>query len=140
VVFGPRLSPSRASATGTSAIPTGTFSQKIHCQEKPSTTAPPTTGPSATPSPETPDQMPRASPRFSAAKASLRSVSDSGAITAPPRPWSARAAISASVLGASAAAADATVKIPSPAANTVRRPSRSPSAAAVRRNTAKLSV
>ena len=138
--FGPRLSCSSASATGTSAMPIGTFSQKIHCQEKPSTTAPPTTGPSATPRPDTPDQMPSASPRLSAAKASLSRVSDSGVITAPPRPCTARAAISASVVGASAAAAEATVKIATPDANTVRRPSRSPSAAAVRRNTAKLSV
>ena len=64
----------------------GTLSQKIHCHEKPSTTAPPTTGPRATPSPDTPDQMPSARPRLSAAKASLSSVSDSGVITAAPRP------------------------------------------------------
>ena len=57
----------------------------------------PTTGPSATPRPETPDQMPSASPRLSAAKASLRSVRDSGVIAAAPSPCSARAAISASV-------------------------------------------
>ena len=55
--------------------------------------------------------MPSARPRFSAANASLRSVSESGVITAPPSPCTARAAISASVLGASAAAADASVKI-----------------------------
>ncbi len=117
-------------------MPIGTFSQKIHCQEKPSTTAPPTTGPSATPSPETPDQMPSASPRFSTAKASLSSVSESGVMTAPPRPWKARAAISASVLGASAAAAEESVKTPIPTANTRRLPNRSPSAAAVSRKTA----
>jgi hypothetical protein len=138
--FGPRLSRRRASATGARAKPIGTFSQKIHCQERPSTTAPPTTGPSATPSPATPDQTPSARPRRSALKASLSSVSDSGVITAPPSPCKARAAISASVLGATAAAADASVKIPSPAANTFLRPSRSPIAAAVSRNTAKLSV
>jgi hypothetical protein len=134
--LGPRLSRRSASAVGTSATPIGTFSQKIHCQEKPSTTAPPTTGPSATPSPDTPDQMPRARPRFSGANTSLRRVSESGVITAPPRPCSARAAMSASVVGASAAAADETVKMPIPTAKTVRRPSRSPSAAAVRSITA----
>ncbi len=32
-------------------MPTGTFSQKIHCQEIPSTTAPPTSGPIATAQP-----------------------------------------------------------------------------------------
>ena len=54
-----------------------------------------------------PDQMPSARPRFSAGNASLSSVSVSGATIAPPRPWIARAAISASVEGASAAAAEA---------------------------------
>ena len=137
---GPRLSRSSASAAGASARPTGTFSQKIHCQEKPSTTAPPTTGPSATPSPETPDQMPSASPRLSALKASLSRVSESGVMMAAPSPCSARAAMSASVLGASAAAAEASVNTPSPATNTGRRPRRSPRAAPVSRKTAKLRV
>ena len=50
-----------------------------------------------------PDQMPSARPRFSAGNASESSVSVSGATIAPPRPWIARAAISASVEGASAA-------------------------------------
>jgi hypothetical protein len=80
--------------------------------------------------------MPSASPRFSAVKASLRRVRESGVITAPPSPWRARAAMSASVEGASAAAADAAVNIPMPTAKTVRRPMRSPSAAAVSRKTA----
>jgi hypothetical protein len=44
------------------------------------------------------------------------------------------------VLGASAAAADAAVKAPRPTRNMRRRPKRSPSAAPVRRNTAKASV
>jgi hypothetical protein len=84
--------------------------------------------------------MPRARPRLSTANASLSSVSDSGVMTAPPSPCTARAAISDSVVGANAAATDASVNTVTPAAKTVRRPSRSPSAAAVRRNTAKLSV
>ena len=140
VRFAPWLSRSIAIAVGASAMPMGTFSQKIHCQEKPSTTAPPTTGPSATPRPETPDQMPSASPRRFSLKASLRSVRVSGVTMAAPRPCSARAAISASVDAASAAAADATVKIEMPTANILLRPSRSPRAAPVRRSTAKLSV
>src|SRR5215475_10229725 len=59
----PRLSVSRAQATGSSAMPMGTFSQKIHCQDAPSTTAPPTSGPIAMASPPTAPQAPRASPR-----------------------------------------------------------------------------
>ena len=121
-------------------MPIGTFSQKIHCHEKPSTTAPPTTGPSATPRPETPDQMPSASPRRFSLKASLRSVRVSGVTIAAPRPCRARAPISASVDEASAAAADATVKTATPTANIRLRPSRSPRAAPVRRSTAKLRV
>jgi hypothetical protein len=35
-------------AIGMMATPTGTFSQKIHCQDAPSVTAPPTTEPTAT--------------------------------------------------------------------------------------------
>ena len=87
-----------------------------------------------------PDQMPSARPRFSAGKASESSVSVSGATIAPPRPWIARAAISASVEGASAAAAEAAVKSPIPIRNMRRRPKRSPSAAPVSRKTANASV
>ena len=45
---GPWLSRSRVAASGSTASPIGTFSQKIHCHEMPSTTAPPTSGPMAT--------------------------------------------------------------------------------------------
>ena len=103
-------------------------------------TAPPTTGPSATPRPLTPDQMPSAIPRFSAGNAVLSSVSVSGATIAAPRPCTARAPISAPVLGASAAPADASVKIPRPMTNILRRPKRSPSAAPVSSRTANASV
>jgi hypothetical protein len=106
----------------------------------PSTTAPPTSGPSATPRPEMPDQAPIASPRFSAGKAVESNVSVSGVTIAAPAPCSARAAISAPVLGASAAAAEASVKMPRPITNMRRRPKRSPSAAPVSSSTANDSV
>ena len=93
-------------------MPIGTLSQKIQCQEMPSTTAPPTSGPSATARPEMPDQAPIASPRLPGGNAVESSVSVSGVTIAPPAPCSARAAISAPVDGASAASADATVKTP----------------------------
>ncbi len=64
----------------------GTLSQKIHCQEMPSTTAPPTSGPMATASPPMPPQAPSATPRLSAGTAALRMVSVSGVTIAPPRP------------------------------------------------------
>jgi hypothetical protein len=137
---GPKLSASPRRATGSSAIPTGTLTQKIHCHELLSMIAPPTSGPMATARPPMPDQMPSASPRLSAGNAALSSVSVSGATIAPPSPWIARAAISASVEGASAANADAPVKIAIPMRNILRRPNRSPSAAPVSRKTANASV
>ena len=114
--------------------------QKIQCQEMPSTTAPPTTGPSATPRPEIPDQAPSARPRFSTGTAALSSVSVSGRTIAAPRPWAARAATSASVDGASAAAALDSVNSPMPMPNMRRRPKRSPSAAPVSSRTANAKV
>ena len=106
----------------------------------PLTTAPPTSGPIATARPLIPPQAPSASPRRSAGTAAERIVSVSGMTIAPPRPCTARAASSAPIDGASAAAADASVKIASPIANIRRRPKRSPSAAPVRSSTAKVSV
>ena len=78
--------------------------------------------------------------RFSAGTAALSKVSDSGTTIAPPAPCTARAAISAPMLGASAAAADATVNSVRPTRNIRRRPKRSPSAAPVRSSTAKVRV
>ena len=126
---GPRLSSRRSRTSGTRTSPIGTFSQKIQCQEIPETTAPPTSGPNATARPVIPPQAPSASPRRSAGTAAERIVSVSGITIAPPIPWIARAASSAPIDGASAAAADATVKIVRPIASIRRRPKRSPSAA-----------
>ena len=123
-----------------SSTPTGTLSQKIHCQEMAWTIAPPTSGPIATARPPIPPHAPSATPRRSGGTASDRIVSVSGMTIAPPSPWIARAAISSFDEPARAAAADAAVKIPRPITNRRRRPKRSPSAAPVRSNTAKLSV
>jgi len=137
---GPCVSSSRRSASGISTTPSGTLIQKIHCHERPETTAPPTSGPSATARPPIPPQAPSATPRFSAGTADERMVRVSGVMIAPPTPWRARAATSASIEGASAAAAEASVKITSPIENIRLRPNRSPSAAPVRSSTAKVRV
>ena len=137
---GPRLSSSLRSASGTRTRPIGTLSQKIQCHEIPSTTAPPTSGPKAIASPPTPPQAPSASPRFSGGTAALSSVRVRGITIAPPRPWTARATLRASTLGASAAATDPSVKTPRPKANMRRLPKRSPSAAPVRSSAANVSV
>ena len=120
--------------------PIGTFSQKIHCHEMPSTTAPPTSGPIATAKPAIPDQAPSAAPRRSADTAPLRIVRVSGVTIAPPRPCRARAAISQSVDGASAAIAEAPVKTARPIMNIRFRPKRSPSAAPINKKTANVKV
>ena len=135
---GPKLSGMRASASGTSASPSGTLSQKIHCQAMPSVIAPPTTGPAATARPVSEKKTPSAHPRRSGAKAELTSVNASVMISAAPAPCRTRPAMSQPTSGASAEAAEATAKIASPQANMRLRPSRSPSAAAVISSTAKL--
>ena len=53
-----------------------------------------------------PDQTPSATPRRAGGNASASNVSVSGVAMAAPTPWAARAAISAPMVGASAAAAE----------------------------------
>ena len=106
----------------------------------PLTTAPPTSGPIATPRPLTPPQTPNAMPRRAGGTASESNVSVSGRTMAAPKPCTARAAISTSMLVDRAAAALATVNVASPMENIRRRPKRSPRAAPVRSSTANVSV
>ena len=137
---GPFVSSSRESASGASTRPIGTLSQKIQCQETPLTIAPPTSGPIAIARPPIPPQIPSASPRRSLGTAAERIVRVSGVTIAPPTPCTARAMSSWFAVVASAAAAEAAVKISRPTTNMRRRPKRSPSAAPVSRSTAKVSV
>jgi hypothetical protein len=136
----PRDSPSTKAARATATMPTGTFSQKIQCQSRPCTTAPPTTGPTATPSPLMPPQMPTAAVRRFSGTAWASRVRASGVTAAPPRPCTARAAVSCHDSVASPAAAEASVKTTRPIRNIRRRPIRSPIADAVSRNAANGSV
>ncbi len=136
----PRDSVSLRSASGSVTRPIGTFSQKIHCQLAPSVIAPPTSGPTATASPDIAPHTPSAAPRRSGGTAADSNVRLSGRTSAAPTPCMARAAMSASMDGASAAPRLPRVNSPSPVANTARRPSRSPSAAPVSSSTANGSV
>ena len=77
---------------------------------------------------------------FTAASAAAALAPSIEWLIAAPIPCTARAAIRVSTLGASAAAAEAVVKMPSPMAKRRRRPKRSPSAAPVRSSTANVSV
>ncbi|GHG38044.1 hypothetical protein GCM10018980_10410 [Streptomyces capoamus] len=130
----------RSRASGSAARPSGTFSQKIQCQETCSVRLPPMSGPEATASPLTAPQMPYTVPRLAAGTAAVSRVSVSGIITAAPTPWTARAAIREPMPGARAAAAEAAVNTASPAMKRRRRPKRSPSAAPNISRTAKVSV
>jgi hypothetical protein len=75
-----------ATARATAATPIGTFSQKIHCQDHPSTIAPPASGPSAIASPLMAPQNPSARPRRSGDAAADSSVSVRGVMIPPPAP------------------------------------------------------
>ena len=132
----PRLSASTRGAAIAAAIPTGTLTQKIQCQESELVSTPPAIGPSATPRPAIADQTPSALARRSAGTFVVSSVSVSGISTAPPAPWSTRAAISIPLPVDSAAAAEEPVNSNRPATSILRRPKRSPSAAPVSIRTA----
>jgi hypothetical protein len=136
----PRDSASLHQAKATRTTPIGTFSQKMYCHAQPVVMAPPTRGPMATAAPPRAPQMPSAAFRRSGVTAALRSVNDRGMTMAPPAPWTARAATSTPMDGASAATADAAVKMAMPIMKTRRRPNLSPMAAALRRRTAKVKV
>ena len=128
---GPRDSGSLTTDSAAAASPTGTLIQKIQCQSRPWTTTPPTSGPPATARPAIAPMMPITEPRLAGGKALVAMVRLSGVTAAAPTPCTARAAISAAAVGASAQAAEATVNNSRPATYIRRRPSRSPRAAAV---------
>ena len=90
--------------------------------------------------PVTPLKIPSAFPRSCGGKTALRTAIASGIKSAAPAPCPARAAMSQPTLVASAQATDAATNRPRPAANMRRLPNRSPSAAPVSNNTAKVRV
>ena len=93
---------------------------------------PPRIGPSTPPRPVTPPQMPIARPRDSGGKASLIMVSVSGRMSAADAPCAARAATSAPMLVASAAATEERANPARPIVKIRRRPNRSPRPEAVK--------
>ena len=112
------------------ATPIGRLIRKIDCQPRLSTSAPPTSGPTATEPASTALQMPIAVPRSGPRNSFPSSGSAVANSSAPPAPWTARAMSRASGLPAAAHAADASVKIASPAMKTRLRPMMSASEAA----------
>ena len=101
--------------------------KKIQFQLIRSVMMPPTSGPIASASAETPAQTPIAVPRWRAGKVATMIESVAGFISAAPRPWTTRAAISTSPPPASPQASDEAVKTTSPITKIRRRPSRSAS-------------
>jgi hypothetical protein len=108
-------------------MPIGTLIQKTADQSTCWTSTPPSTGPIASARAEIPAQMPIAVPSCRRSNVATRIERVSGFMSAPPTPWPARNATSQPAVGASAQAADITVKISRPTMNIRLRPKRSPS-------------
>ena len=117
------LSARRIGARTSPAMPTGTFTKKIHSQDRRSVRIPPISTPAAAPSPPTAPQAPSAMLRSRPSRnVVVRMDSAEGVIVAAPSPWSARAAISDSSLHASPQRSEPTEKMTRPAMNTRLRP------------------
>ena len=109
------------------AIPTGTFTKKIHCQPRYSVRIPPSSTPAAAPLPATAPQIPNALLRSAPPwlKDALMIASVAGEMIAPPSPWSARNTISHAPLCAKPHMSEPNVKSAMPIMNTRRRPNTS---------------
>ena len=106
--------------------PTGTLTKKIHDQLRADVRMPPMSTPAAAPKPPTAPQTPKAMLRsLPSVKVVERIDSAAGVITAAPRPWNARAAISEASDQARPARSDEIVKTTMPIRKMRRRPSRS---------------
>ena len=115
----------RAAANTTTAR--GKLRTKISRHETPVTSAPPARGPMAPATPPSPDQVPIARPRSSAQKLDWMMDRLPGTRSAPPMPWSVRAAMSTPSVGETAQSSDAALNQTTPIRNTRRRPKMSPS-------------
>ena len=124
----------------TAAIPIGTFTKKIHRQDRPEVSTPPSSGPIATARPVTAPQTPNAVPRSLPRKASASSASDTANMIAPPTPCKARDSCSISVLTAKPHSTDAQVNTARPIRYSRRRPYMSARLPAVSRNAARVSA
>ncbi len=118
---------------------TGTLTRNAHRQPGPSTSQPPTNGPIAPNTPLNPDHAPTARERSSCRKLACRIAKLPGVSSAAPTPWSTRAPMSTSTLGAAPHNSEAAANHTVPITNTRRRPYRSPSAPPRRINEASAS-
>ena len=120
---------SRESRNGVRPIrtaPIGTLTKKIHSQPNALVRTPPSSAPAAAPLPAIPPQMPRARLRSRpSVKVVARMDSAAGESKAPPKPWTARNAISDPSDQARPHMSEAPVKTASPVMKIRRRPNRS---------------
>ena len=137
---GDRDSATFITAITTAMMPNGTFTKKIHRQDRPETRMPPSSGPMATARPVTAPQTPKAVPRSLPRKASASNASDTANMIAPPTPCRARESCSISVLTAKPHSADAQVNTTRPIRYSRRRPYMSARLPAVSRNAARVSA
>ena len=109
--------------SATTASPTGTLTRKIHGQLRYEVSTPPSRTPAAPPLPEAAAQTPiaRLRPRPSV-NVVISSDNPAGAKSAPPRPWTARNAISEPDDQASPERADPATKTSRPIMKRRRRP------------------
>ena len=137
---GARDSATLSSEMTTAAMPSGTFTKKIHRQDSPDVSRPPSSGPMATARPVTAPQTPNATPRSRPRKASASRASETANMIAPPTPCSPRDSCSISVLAAKPQSTEAPVNTARPVRYSRRRPYMSARLPAVSRNAARVSA
>jgi hypothetical protein len=135
-----RDSVSQTSPAMIPATPIGILTNRTHRQDSVEVSTPPRIDPAAPPAPATALQIPSAQGRRSGANVVTMIVKVAGDSSAPPMPWTARAAVSQAESCATPPARLATVKSPRPNRNTRRRPNRSAARPPRSRNPANVST
>src|SRR5699024_1347509 len=102
-----RVYPTHARAPARTSTPIGTLTRKIQGQEQELVSQPPSSGPRAAAPDITAPHTPKAAARSGPRKVASTVERVEGRISAPPMPWSRRAAIRAPAPPASAASTEA---------------------------------
>jgi hypothetical protein len=109
-------------STSKAATISGGLSRNTARHDTWSVSQPPAYGPTVVPSVASPAQTPMPRARSTGRRVPLSSAKLLGTTSAPPAPWTTRAAISTPTDGVTAHATEATSITASPAASTRRRP------------------
>ncbi len=130
-----RLSAMSRGTSSAAPRPTGTLTHRTHCQPSPSVSTPPRSTPTAPPEPATAPHTPRALLRSApSVNVIWRIDSAAGDMSAPPRPWTARAALIMPCDSEKPPTREASAKSTSPAMKISRRPRKSAMRPPSRRN------